>query len=184
MTAIMIMTTTIEIATDYMTVMTTTMTIMKIMIVRMTIIMTTTINTNEHFFAGRCECIPGFTGKNCSENVDDCKSHVCLNGATCVDGLESYTCMCPPGFSGQYCEIAPVLALPNYDSAGLPGHGACKYHECQNNAVCFQPKGSPDYMCKCAPGRHRVVVAMHCLMFQWNPFLRRVKQSYKLCYVQ
>jgi hypothetical protein len=24
-------------------------------------------------------------------------------------------------------------------------------------------------MCKCAPGRHRVVVAMHCFC-QWNPF--------------
>ncbi|XP_025093491.1 protein slit-like isoform X1 [Pomacea canaliculata] len=100
----------------------------------------------------RCECPPGFQGKNCSENIDDCKSHVCLNGASCQDGVGSYTCMCARGFSGQYCEIAPVLALLNYDTAS--NTGACKYHQCQNNAVCYQPKGSADYMCKCAPGFH------------------------------
>ncbi|KAK7489547.1 hypothetical protein BaRGS_00019181 [Batillaria attramentaria] len=100
----------------------------------------------------RCECPLGFQGKNCSENIDDCKSHVCLNGAACQDGVGSYTCMCAAGFSGQFCEIAPVLALPNYDMATTSG--ACKYHQCQNNAMCYQPKGSADYMCKCAPGFH------------------------------
>lgn len=98
-----------------------------------------------------CECPPGFTGLNCSENVDDCKSHACLNGASCVDGLDSYTCMCSPGFSGRFCEIAPVLdlaLLPN-SYASTP---ACRLHQCQNNAVCYQPAGSLDYMCKCAPG--------------------------------
>ncbi|XP_012937853.1 slit homolog 2 protein [Aplysia californica] len=98
-----------------------------------------------------CECPPGFTGKNCSENVDDCKSHACLNGASCVDGLDSYSCMCSPGYSGRFCEIAPVLdivMLPNSHARAA----ACRLHQCQNNAVCYQPAGSPDYMCKCAPG--------------------------------
>ena len=118
------------------------------------------------FSVDRCECPPGFTGKNCSDNIDDCKSHVCLNGATCLDAVGSYTCMCAPGFSGQFCEIAPVLALPNYDSATGPGGGACKYHQCQNNAVCYQPKGSPDYMCKCAPGRTCLHLATLTLLHQ------------------
>lgn len=116
------------------------------------------------FYDNRCECPPGFTGKNCSDNIDDCKSHVCLNGATCVDAVGSYTCMCAPGFSGQFCEIAPVLSLPNYDSATGPGGGACKYHQCQNNAVCYQPKGSPDYMCKCAPGRMLILATLTLLL--------------------
>lgn len=98
-----------------------------------------------------CECALGFTGKNCSENVDDCKSHACLNGASCVDGLDAYSCMCSPGFSGHFCEIAPVLDLPLllnvHDSTP-----ACLRHQCQNNAVCYQSAGSADYMCKCAQG--------------------------------
>ncbi|XP_059170224.1 slit homolog 2 protein-like isoform X2 [Physella acuta] len=98
-----------------------------------------------------CECSPGYTGKNCSDNIDDCKSHACLNGASCVDGLDSYTCMCSPGYSGRFCEIAPVLdlvPLPNSQESAP----ACRLHECQNNAVCYQPAGSPDYKCKCPPG--------------------------------
>ena len=29
----------------------------------------------------------------------------CLNGGTCVDGVNSYTCSCPIGYSGDRCEI-------------------------------------------------------------------------------
>ena len=28
-----------------------------------------------------------------------------MNGATCVDGVNSYTCDCAPGYTGQYCDI-------------------------------------------------------------------------------
>ena len=24
-----------------------------------------------------CQCLPGFTGKNCSRNMDDCEGHMC-----------------------------------------------------------------------------------------------------------
>ena len=107
---------------------------------------------NQVCFFSSCQCLPGFTGKNCSENINDCKSHACLNGATCVDGPDSYSCMCPPGFSGRFCEIAPVLdiVMPN-SYARAP---ACRQHQCQNNAVCYQPSGATHYMCKCAPGQH------------------------------
>ena len=37
-------------------------------------------------------------------NIDDCLAHECTNGATCVDGIDSYTCDCPQGFWGKYCE--------------------------------------------------------------------------------
>lgn len=29
----------------------------------------------------------------------------CRNGATCVDGINRYTCKCIPGFTGIHCEI-------------------------------------------------------------------------------
>ncbi|XP_071091195.1 protein slit-like isoform X2 [Haliotis cracherodii] len=99
----------------------------------------------------RCECTPGYQGKNCSENVDDCKSHACQNSATCLDGLNTYSCMCDRGYSGKHCEIAPVLALPLLRQQAS---GACRFHACQNNGICYQPPGmqQADYMCKCAPG--------------------------------
>jgi hypothetical protein len=34
---------------------------------------------------------------------DDCGDHLCVNGASCVDGLSEYTCTCTPNFTGEYC---------------------------------------------------------------------------------
>ncbi|KAK3596191.1 hypothetical protein CHS0354_001887 [Potamilus streckersoni] len=34
-----------------------------------------------------------------------CESNPCRNGATCVDGLGFYTCICSPGWTGTYCEV-------------------------------------------------------------------------------
>ena len=36
--------------------------------------------------------------------IDDCEGHECLNGATCVDGINTYTCTCPTSHSGDRCE--------------------------------------------------------------------------------
>lgn len=46
----------------------------------------------------------GFTGQNCEENVDDCPGHGCQNGGTCVDGVNTYNCRCPPEWTGTYTE--------------------------------------------------------------------------------
>lgn len=45
----------------------------------------------------------GFKGRNCEINIDDCEKNMCQNGATCVDGVNTYTCACPPTFTGPYC---------------------------------------------------------------------------------
>ena len=37
-------------------------------------------------------------------DIDDCESNPCQNGATCVDGIDSYTCECANGYSGDNCE--------------------------------------------------------------------------------
>ena len=41
---------------------------------------------------------------SCSPDINDCQENFCMNGATCVDGEGFYTCVCPIGFTGQYCE--------------------------------------------------------------------------------
>ena len=62
----------------------------------------------------RCHCQPTF---KCAwiilslplvvvSDLNDCRSAVCLNGATCVDGVNEYTCLCAPGWEGKYCNIS------------------------------------------------------------------------------
>lgn len=50
----------------------------------------------------RC-IVSGYRGQNCEINIDDCPGHNCQNGGTCIDGLNSYTCECPPTFTGEFC---------------------------------------------------------------------------------
>ena len=41
----------------------------------------------------------------CVAVVDECASNPCTGaGARCVDGLNSYTCICSRGWSGRNCE--------------------------------------------------------------------------------
>ena len=38
-------------------------------------------------------------------DIDDCASSPCQNGATCSDGINSYSCTCNLGYTGANCEI-------------------------------------------------------------------------------
>ncbi|NXQ85985.1 FBLN7 protein, partial [Nyctibius grandis] len=42
-------------------------------------------------------------------SIDDCSSNPCANGGTCVDGNQSYRCLCLRGWSGPSCQ-SPVYA--------------------------------------------------------------------------
>ena len=42
----------------------------------------------------------------CWTDIDDCVNNSCQNNATCVDHVSGYTCNCPAGFTGTYCEIS------------------------------------------------------------------------------
>uniref|UniRef100_A0A8C6TAT4 Protein crumbs homolog 2 n=1 Tax=Neogobius melanostomus TaxID=47308 RepID=A0A8C6TAT4_9GOBI len=81
-----------------------------------------------------CRCRPGFTGENCSVNVDECESSPCLNGGSCEDLINSYQCVCPEGFTGVHCEV-------DVDE--------CDSGPCQNGATCED--GVNSYRCHCPP---------------------------------
>lgn len=56
-------------------------------------------------------------GLQCEVNVDECSPEFgprCLNRGHCVDGIGRYTCVCPPGFTGDHCEgdINECLSSP------------------------------------------------------------------------
>ena len=49
---------------------------------------------------------------------DECASSPCLNGGTCTDGINNYTCACPSPFFGRQCQgtetTYSILALKQY----------------------------------------------------------------------
>ena len=84
-----------------------------------------------------CECVAGFAGDDCEENIDDCTPNPCLNDGVCVDGVDSYLCECQPGFTGDNCE-------ENIDECATD-NGGCHVH-----AICIpsvDPGGDPDCVC-------------------------------------
>ncbi|NWW96417.1 FBLN7 protein, partial [Rhynochetos jubatus] len=70
-------------------------------------------------------------------STDDCSSNPCANGGTCVDRNQSYTCLCPRGWSGPSCQ-SPIYACR------CPGLG-CGGQGCFNASFSRQPR--------CAEGR-------------------------------
>ncbi|NXD11879.1 CUBN protein, partial [Nothocercus nigrocapillus] len=53
-----------------------------------------------------CLCNGGWTGVNCTENIDECASNPCQNGGTCTDGVGGYSCECPSAWTGPHCQQA------------------------------------------------------------------------------
>lgn len=49
----------------------------------------------------RCVCPEGFEGDTCEINIDDCEDNDCENNSTCIDGINNYTCMCSPEYTGK-----------------------------------------------------------------------------------
>ncbi|XP_066115178.1 epidermal growth factor-like protein 8 isoform X1 [Saccopteryx bilineata] len=45
----------------------------------------------------RCECAPGWGGKHCHVDVDECRAGVPLCSHRCLNTAGSFTCTCPPG---------------------------------------------------------------------------------------
>ena len=77
-----------------------------------------------------CSCPPGFSGDDCSQNIDDCDIDPCTNDGVCVDGVDDYSCTCPVGlggyftFGGKNCEInlqSDICVAGTADTDGYEG---------------------------------------------------------------
>ncbi|XP_078672770.1 adhesion G-protein coupled receptor G7-like isoform X1 [Branchiostoma floridae x Branchiostoma belcheri] len=83
-----------------------------------------------------------FNGDGVSaQDTDDCRGVICQNGGICVDGVNSYSCNCAPGFEGLHCET-------NTDD--------CRGVICQNGGTCVD--GVNSYSCNCDAGYE----GLHC----------------------
>ena len=45
----------------------------------------------------------------CSPDINDCNNTICLNGGTCNDGVNTFTCSCSTGFTGDNCATSKVV---------------------------------------------------------------------------
>lgn len=113
------------------------------------------------------------TGMQCQIDVDECDSIPCLNSATCLDGVNSYECLCADGFSGQQCEtdIDECISGPCFPGSTCvdrtsgymcvcpPGRigtlcelevDECASTPCQNGGSCYDRLAN--YSCACSPG--------------------------------
>ncbi|KAK9747245.1 hypothetical protein QE152_g5481 [Popillia japonica] len=62
-----------------------------------------------------CYCVPDFHGEWCQYQYDECQlGPRCMNGGTCIDGVDNFTCSCPPNLTGVLCECL-ILDDKNLD---------------------------------------------------------------------
>lgn len=87
--------------------------------------------------------MPGYTGPNCEIEINECQSHPCQNGGSCIDLVGHYICSCPPGTLGVLCEI-------NEDDCAQPLRLRSSPPKCLNNGTCVDRVGG--YRCNCPPG--------------------------------
>ncbi|PFX17575.1 Olfactomedin-like protein 2A [Stylophora pistillata] len=62
-----------------------------------------------------------------TEDVNECASNPCINGGTCVDGINGYTCTCPPNYRGircenddEFCRLSTVSCTSTLKNVGNP----------------------------------------------------------------
>lgn len=53
---------------------------------------------------GRCQCNPGWKGRECSLKHDECEVPDCNGHGKCSGGK----CVCGRGFKGEFCDIGSV----------------------------------------------------------------------------
>ncbi|KAL9952679.1 hypothetical protein ACROYT_G039970 [Oculina patagonica] len=88
-----------------------------------------------------CTCQPGYTGKTCQTETDECSSSPCKNRATCIDQVNGFRCVCKAGYSGKQCKT---------------DINECSSNPCKNGAICTDQVNG--YTCQCAAG----FTGIHC----------------------
>jgi hypothetical protein len=98
--------------------------------------LTITVVCAENFAGSDCtQCVPGVTGPRCNKRLkfDDCLNVNCSGNGDCsMDDMNTFHCVCGPGFTGVVCETNIID-----DCVGV---------ECGGNGQCVGG------VCECTPG--------------------------------
>jgi hypothetical protein len=87
----------------------------------------------------QCDCVPGYAGKDCENDIDECANKPCQNGE-CVNMINSFLCVCPDEYNGTLCEIMKNVSPSDF----------CASNPCQNGGTC--ELSDEWFTCKCATG--------------------------------
>ena len=49
---------------------------------------------------------PVAVGVYCESDINECISDPCENGALCRQDINSFMCICQPGYTGAYCQVS------------------------------------------------------------------------------
>lgn len=120
-----------------------------------------------------CECMAGFTGLNCENDINECAGDPCENDGTCNDIINGYYCTCVNGFTGLSCEteIDECASFPCFNGGfctdelngfnctcptGTSGTlceihiNECASSPCENGGYCHD--GINSFTCNCVNG--------------------------------
>ncbi|VDL80711.1 unnamed protein product, partial [Nippostrongylus brasiliensis] len=110
-----------------------------------------------------CACPLGFDGTHCEHNKDECLQMRCDKNGTeerfllqsCEDGINSFSCVCKPGYRGEFCEVRIDQVGVNVPSQLRKKKceqetGSCDSRPCRNDGRCVNLIA--DYFCVCPEG--------------------------------
>jgi hypothetical protein len=90
--------------------------------------LTITVVCAENFEGSNCtQCVPGFIGPDCNE-TDHCSGVNCSDNGVCRIVVNTFHCVCDPGFTGVVCETNIINDCVGVDCSG---NGQCMDGTCE-----------------------------------------------------